>query len=229
VVGLAVIGVACGGGPAGLRHHVERGETLYRIGKAYGVSDQEIARVNGIHDPNRIEVGQELVIPHATRPVPVNVVTPEQARDDRPTMPELPTGSQPFVWPVAGGSILSDFGPRGETHHDGIDIACALGSPVRAARTGNVLYSDRLRGYGNLIILEHGEGYVTVYAHNRENLVRTGVQVRQGDVIATVGESGKTSGANLHFEVRKDNVARNPLYFLPPLTTARASVVEKAP
>jgi murein DD-endopeptidase MepM/ murein hydrolase activator NlpD len=228
VVGLVLVGVACGG-PAGLRHRVERGETLYRIGKAYGISDRELARVNGIADPNRIEVGQQLVIPHATHAVPVNVVTPEQARGDRPTMPELPTGPQPFVWPVEGGTVTSDFGPRGETNHDGIDISCALGTPVRAARTGNVLYSDRLRGYGNLIIIEHGEGYVTVYAHNRENLVRTGVQVRQGDVIATVGESGKTESANLHFEVRKDNVARNPLYFLPPLTTARASVVEKRP
>ncbi len=228
VVGLLAALVGCGG-PAGLRHKVERGETLYRIGKAYGVSDREIARLNKIDDPNRIEVGQELVIPHATKSVPVQVVTPTQARDDRPSLPELPTGPQPFVWPVQGGTVTSDFGPRGETHHDGIDIGCPLGTPVRAARTGNVLYSDRLRGYGNLIILEHGDGYVTVYAHNQENRVQPGAQVRQGDVIATVGETGKANGANLHFEVRKDNVARNPLFYLPPLTTARAGVVSTAP
>jgi murein DD-endopeptidase MepM/ murein hydrolase activator NlpD len=102
---------------------------------------------------------------------------------------------------------------------------------VRAARAGRVLYSDRLRGYGNLLILEHDGGYATVYAHNRENRAVVGAVVRQGDVIAGCGESGKTRGANLHFEVRKDNVARNPLYYLPALRAGAArrtsDVVEK--
>jgi murein DD-endopeptidase MepM/ murein hydrolase activator NlpD len=206
---------------------VERGETLYRIGKAYGVSDGELARLNGIRDPARIDVGQVIVIPHATRPLPVQVITPERARADRPASRELPTGPEAFVWPVRGGVVTSDFGPRGATHHDGIDISCPVGTPVRAARAGRVLYSDRLRGYGNLIIMEHGDGYATVYAHNRDNRAHTGDVLRQGDVIASVGETGKTSGANLHFEVRKDNVARNPIFFLPPLPARRLDVVEK--
>jgi murein DD-endopeptidase MepM/ murein hydrolase activator NlpD len=91
---------------------------------------------------------------------------------------------------------------------------------VRAARDGRVLYSDTLRGYGNLIILEHDGGYATVYAHNRENRADLGDVVRQGEQIATVGETGKTSGPNLHFEIRKDNIARNPIYFF-------ANVVQK--
>jgi len=86
-----------------------------------------------------------------------------------------------------------------------------------------VLYSDRLRGYGNLIIIAHDEGYATVYAHNRENRRRAGDEVRQGDVIGVVGSTGKTSGPNLHFEIRKDNVARNPLFYLPPLPAGRAA------
>ena len=225
----AVAMAACGGGPAGLRHRVERGETLYRIGKAYGVSDRELAKVNGIRQPERIEVGQVLVIPHATRRLPVQVITPEQVRPDRPAARELPAGPEAFVWPVEGGVVTSDFGPRGATHHDGIDIRCPVGTPVHAARAGRVLYSDRLRGYGNLIIMEHGDGYATVYAHNRENHAQTGDVVRRGDVIASVGESGKTSGANLHFEVRKDNIARNPVFFLPAVPARRIDVVEKAP
>ena len=225
----AVAMAACGGGPAGLRHRVERGETLYRIGKAYGVSDRELARVNGIRQPERIEVGQVLVIPHATRRLPVQVITPEQVRPDRPAARELPAGPEAFVWPVEGGVVTSDFGPRGATHHDGIDIGCPVGTPVHAAWAGRVLYSDRLRGYGNLIIMEHGDGYATVYAHNRENDAHTGDVVRRGDVIASVGESGKTSGANLHFEVRKDNIARNPVFFLPVVPARRIDVVEKAP
>ena len=105
---------------------------------------------------------------------------------------------------------------------------------MRAARAGRVLYSDTLRGYGNLIILAHDDGYATVYAHNRENRARVGDEVRQGDPIAVVGETGTTAGPNLHFEIRKDNVARNPLFYLPATGDPRAAssrvvVVEKAP
>ena len=228
---VAVAVAACGGGPAGIRHRVGRGETLYRIGKAYGVSDRELARVNGIRQPDRIEVGQVLVIPHATRPLPVQVITPEQARAERPAPRDMPTGPEAFVWPVDGGVVTSEFGPRGATHHDGIDIGCPVGTPVHAARGGRVLYSDRLRGYGNLVILEHDGGYATVYAHNRENRAAAGMAVRQGDVIAGCGQTGNTRGANLHFEVRKDNVARNPLYYLSPpaggTVRGTADVVEK--
>jgi len=206
--------VACGG-PPGIRHRVERGESLYRIGKAYGVSPEVLARVNGISDPGRIEVGQTIVIPHARRELPVAIITPERARPERPTAPELPRGTAPFVWPVEGGLLASPFGPRAASHHDGIDITAPEGSPVVAARAGRVLYSDRLRGYGNLIIVAHDDGYATVYAHNAENRAQAGADVRQGEVIAAVGRSGKTSGPNLHFEIRKDNVARNPLFYLP--------------
>jgi murein DD-endopeptidase MepM/ murein hydrolase activator NlpD len=142
------------------------------------------------------------------------MITPERARDDRPAPPELPRGPSPFVWPVQAGVLSSRFGPRGETHHDGIDISSPEGTPVRAARAGRVLYSDRLRGYGNLVILEHDDGYATVYAHNRGNRTRAGVAVRQGDVIGEVGRSGKTSGPNLHFEIARTTWRGTPL--LPP-------------
>jgi murein DD-endopeptidase MepM/ murein hydrolase activator NlpD len=91
---------------------------------------------------------------------------------------------------------------------------------VHAAGAGEVLYSDRLSGYGNVIIVSHGDGYVTVYAHNSAHAVRAGDRVRRGQMIARVGQSGRASGPNLHFEVRKDNVARNPLYYLPPAELA---------
>ena len=214
--------IACAG-PAGLRHRVERGESLYRIAKAYGVTPEELARVNGIRDTGRIEVGQVIVVPRARRALPVGVITPESARGDRPAPPELPRGHSPFVWPVEAGVVTSPFGPRGDTHHDGIDIGSREGAPVRAARAGRVLYSDHLRGYGNLIIVAHDDGYATVYAHNRENRARPGAEVRQGDVIALVGQSGTTSGPNLHFEVRKDNIARNPLFYLPALPAGGAA------
>jgi lipoprotein NlpD len=198
-----------------LEHRVKPGENLYRIGLAYGVSHQELARANDLRNPDRIEVGQVLRIPGANRELPVNTITPVRAREDRPPPKEIPAGPKAFAWPIQGATLASKFGPRGETHHDGIDLAAAVGTPVQAARAGRVLYSDRLRGYGNIVILEHEGGWATVYAHHRENLVQVGEVVRQGDVIGSVGETGQTTGPNLHFEIRKDNVARNPLFFLP--------------
>lgn len=125
-----------------------------------------------------------------------------------------PGGRAAVDWPI-DGPVSSTFGPRGRTHHDGIDIAVPSGTPVRAAADGTVIFSGALRGYGNTVILDHRGGLTTVYAHQRENLVRAGESVRRGDRVGLVGESGKTTGPNLHFEVRKNKIARDPLAFLP--------------
>jgi lipoprotein NlpD len=216
--------LVAGGCSHGIYHRVRRGETLYRIGKAYGVSVQRLARANRLPDPSRIEVGQRLFIPGAGREVPVDVVTPSDVSAKVPRHDEAPPPGRPrpFIWPVASGSLTSGFGPRGHSFHDGIDIAAPLGTAVVAAADGEVIYSDFLPGYGNVIILRHGDGYATVYAHNRQNQVREGTHVRRGQQIATVGDSGRTTGPNLHFEVRRENIARNPLYFLPPIMVTGA-------
>ena len=117
-------------------------------------------------------------------------------------------------WPIAG-QITSKYGPRRGSFHDGLDISAPLGTPILAAASGEVIYSGALRGYGNLVILRHSDGYVTVYAHTQKNLVQEGERVRRGQVIARVGQTGRASGPHLHFEVRKDNLARNPLRYLP--------------
>jgi murein DD-endopeptidase MepM/ murein hydrolase activator NlpD len=111
--------------------------------------------------------------------------------------------------------VSSGFGIRDGVKHDGIDIASPAGTQVHAAASGSVIYSGKLRGYGNVVIIKHDEHYVTVYAHNQDNLVTAGSGVSDGQVIAEVGTSGHTSGPNLHFEVRRDNVAYNPLEYLP--------------
>jgi murein DD-endopeptidase MepM/ murein hydrolase activator NlpD len=219
VVGLGLL-AGCSA-TSGLVHRVQPGENLYRIGKAYGVSHQELARANGIADPDRIVVGQVIRIPGADREVPVDVITPSSAKADKPALPEIPSGPKAFVWPVEGAVLESGFGPRGDSHHDGVDLSAPEGTPILAARAGRVLYADTLRGYGNIVIVEHGDGWATVYAHNRENRVAVGSTVRQGDVVALLGATGKTTGPNLHFEIRKDNVARNPLFFLPPVRSAK--------
>jgi lipoprotein NlpD len=203
-------------------HEVAAGETLYRIAKAYGVSVARLAAANQLSDSSKLEVGQRLLIPGANRTVPVDVIAP-RAHDARALRrDELPKGTVAFAWPVAG-PVTSPFGQRGHNFHDGIDISAPVGAPVHAAQDGEVIYSDVLRGYGNMIILRHGRGLATVYAHNQLNRVHEGQRVRRGDVIGSVGETGHTRGANLHFEVRQGNVARNPLYFLPPTAVVLSS------
>lgn len=123
-------------------------------------------------------------------------------------------GKNGLSWPVAG-QITSKFGPRRGSFHDGLDISAPLGTPILAAANGEVIYSGALRGYGNLVILRHRGGYATIYAHTQKNLVREGEAVRRGQVIARVGQTGRASGPHLHFEVRKDNLAQNPLRYLP--------------
>ncbi|MFZ0890549.1 MAG: M23 family metallopeptidase [Candidatus Binataceae bacterium] len=120
-----------------------------------------------------------------------------------------------FGWPIAGGGTLSSgFGMRNGAMHEGIDISAPSGTPVRAAGDGVVIFAGRLRGYGNVVIIRHDDHYVTIYAHDRSNYVREGNRVRRGQMIASVGSTGRTTGANLHFEVRRDNVARDPINYL---------------
>lgn len=204
----------------GTYHVVTAGETLFRIGKAYGISYQELARVNGIKDAGQIRVGQRIFVPGATRPLPVETITPTEPAPAAPILPEPEFDT--FLWPV-NGMINSGFGPRGSSFHDGVDIAALQGTPIVAIEGGEVIYSDQLRGYGNMVILRHAGGIVSVYAHNEANLVREGQTVARGEVVAKVGSTGRVSGPHLHFEIRRNNVAEDPLRYLPQLCCLPAS------
>ena len=200
---------------AGITHVVKRGENLFRIGQAYGVAARELARVNGIRDAGHIRVGQKLFIPGATRPLPVEMISPPE-HPGRAAPSALYGEAAAFLWPVSG-SINSGFGPRGSSFHDGLDIAAPEGTPIRAVEHGEVIYSDRLRGYGNMVIVRHEGGIVSVYAHNQVNLVSDGQHVARGQIIARVGSTGRVTGPHLHFEIRKNNLAQDPLLYLPRL------------
>lgn len=215
-IGLSLFLLVCGCLSAcgrSLSHQVRSGETLWEIGQRYGVSHQEIARLNGLRDANKIEIGQQLRIPRGGRVRSAARTAPEQRRVVSRLFPRDENAF--FAWPLERGRLSSGFGPRNGSFHDGIDIAAPRGTPVLAAADGQVIFSDVLRGYGNVVIVRHSRGYVTVYAHNQVNQVRQGQFIRQGQRLAEVGQSGRATAPNLHFEVREENLARDPLHYLP--------------
>ncbi|MCL2839441.1 MAG: M23 family metallopeptidase [Defluviitaleaceae bacterium] len=126
----------------------------------------------------------------------------------------------PTLWPL-NGPVSSGFGWRrnpmggsGSEHHDGIDIPAPTGTPIRAAGGGTVIFSGWQNGYGNTVMIDHGNGMVTLYAHNTRNRVTVGQTISRGEIIAYVGSTGRSTGPHLHFEVQIDGVARNPVPFL---------------
>lgn len=120
-----------------------------------------------------------------------------------------------FRWPVPSSTRISSyFGPRHGRHHDGIDIPAKRGSAVTASASGTVKFSGKMRGYGNVVVLKHDGGYHTVYGHNSRNIARKGQRVAQGEVIAKVGSTGRSSGPHVHFEIRKNNKVSNPSKYL---------------
>ena len=121
---------------------------------------------------------------------------------------------QGLMWPVQG-KVTSRFGPRGFFHlHRGVDIKAPRGTPVHAAAAGTVAFSGRQSSYGRVIKIDHPNGLRTIYAHNSSNFVTVGERVKAGEVIGAVGQTGRATANHLHFEVRRDGVARDPLPLL---------------
>ncbi len=142
-------------------------------------------------------------------------VTETQAADDSGKTAEA-TGSLPkFRWP-ANGRVISAYGPNNNgQQNDGINIALPENTPVKAAEEGVVAYAgSELKGYGNLVLVRHPNGYVTAYAHAKELLVKRGDQVKRGQVIARSGQSGNVNAPQLHFEIRKGASPVDPMKFL---------------
>lgn len=119
-------------------------------------------------------------------------------------------------WPLDAGIVSSEFGPRWGKNHKGMDLAAKRGVPVYAMAAGKVLYAgDRLRGYGNVVILRHDEKTTSLYAHNDAIKVKEFSQVKRGQVIALLGSTGRSTGPHVHFEIRGSKGAVNPRKILP--------------
>jgi murein DD-endopeptidase MepM/ murein hydrolase activator NlpD len=158
--------------------------------------------------------------PTAAPPAPAATPEPPAAT---PVPPTTATESGTFLWPVRG-RILAGYGSgRDGTHNDGINIAAPRGAAVEAADGGVVAYAgNELRGYGNLILVKHSNGWISAYAHCDLILVKRGEKVARGQTIARVGSTGSVAEPQLHFELRRGNHAVDPREFLAPLPTAGA-------
>ncbi|MBB3322358.1 MULTISPECIES: amidase activator ActS [Atlantibacter] len=207
------------GSYSGNVYTVKRGDTLYRISRMTGTSVKDLARLNNISAPYTIEVGQRLKVNGTTKTASSSrkssgktaAVTPSSAV---PQSSWPPVGQRCWRWPTSGKVILPYSTADGG--NKGIDIAGSRGQPVVASGAGTVVYvGNQLRGYGNLVMIKHGEDYITAYAHNEALLVNNGQKVKAGEKIATMGSSG-ADGVQLHFQIRYRATAIDPQRYLPP-------------
>ena len=154
---------------------------------------------------------QKVRMAQTTTPAEVAAAVPESPVKAAEATGALPT----FRWPVRGRVIASYGAKTNGKSNDGINVAVPEGTPVKAAEDGVVAYSgNELKGYGNLILVRHANGYVTAYAHASELMVKRGETIKRGQVIAKSGQSGEVGSPQLHFEIRKGSSPVDPLSFL---------------
>lgn len=198
----------------GTWHVVAQGETSASIARQAGIPLEDLLEINGLKKNETLEPGRPVFV--LTPPKPPSAAS--GAPNAAPPGPAPTASNAPLRWPVAAPRLSSMFGKRWGKDHDGIDMAAPTGTPVYAAAGGTVIYSgDQVRGYGNMVVLQHPDGLVTVYAHNSLLLVRTGAAVVVGQEIARVGDTGRSTAPHLHFEVRRGENPQDPMQFLPPL------------
>jgi murein DD-endopeptidase MepM/ murein hydrolase activator NlpD len=142
--------------------------------------------------------------------------TPEETTPESPTKAADATGALPtFRWPVRGRVVTGYGAKTNGKSNDGINVAVPEGTPIKAAEDGVVAYSgNELKGYGNLVLVRHSNGYVTAYAHASELMVKRGETIKRGQVIGKSGQSGEVTSPQLHFEIRKGSSPVDPLQFL---------------
>ncbi|WP_148864834.1 peptidoglycan DD-metalloendopeptidase family protein [Marinobacter fonticola] len=214
------------------RHVAQPGETLYSIAWRYGRDYRELGNANGIAPPYHIKAGQVIRLdlrgraPSGSTPSARPPPKPASASTPPPKVQKAPRADKSLAkqtqvvsniqwrWPNIG-PVIAGYSTSGKVNK-GIDISGAVGDPIRAAAGGSVVYAGSgLLGYGNLIIINHDEHFLSAYAHNRKILVQEGENVRAGQLIAEMGSSGANE-VKLHFEIRRNGNPVDPSHYLPP-------------
>ena len=226
---------------SGNTYTVQRGDTLFAIAFYSGNTYRDLAKLNNIEPPYSINVGQVIKLnPSQIASVPTKKIDVAQSKVNKPKVvvdppqakaygesnpkthrknqttnpkPSINTDKTRWIWPATGNRTIATVAIDGSNR--GLDIKGRLGSKVVAAASGKVVYAgNALKGYGNLIIIKHDEEYLSAYAHNDQILVGEQSYVKQGQKIATMGQSG-ASEVMLHFEIRKKGKSRDPFIYLP--------------
>lgn len=211
----------------GLIYRVQAGDTMYAISRNFGLTVAQLQNLNQLTN-NFLSINQELYIKRfeskkkqkqrivtsgTKQKVAVERPSVNYSEADSPNQGEINSFPEKwkseFLLPVSG-RISSPFGMRAGRFHKGVDITAPPGTPIQAAFAGTVSYTGFLRDYGNVLIIEHGNDVVTVYAHNEINLVKKSDKVNKGDVIARLGSTGRSTGPHLHFEIRVANKPIDP-------------------
>jgi murein DD-endopeptidase MepM/ murein hydrolase activator NlpD len=228
---LAAIGASCRSAarpmhpepPLGRWYVVEQGETLADIAHRAGVPEEDLLEVNGFHSAAEARPGKLIFVlfgpgdrPDAGASPDARVADQTPSEAPAPAAPPRKAPTARFRWPVDAPRVTSLFGSRWGRPHEGIDLQAAIGTPVYAADEGEVVYAgNKVRGYGNMVVVKHHDDLMTVYAHNSVLLVKVGDRVALGQRLALSGQSGHATGPHVHFEVRRGQVPRDPLQFLP--------------
>ena len=185
----------------GIYHKVIHGQTLWQIAEIYRVNIKDIIDSNNIPNGSALEVGQLLLIPGVTEAKSV-------------TAHPVDNNKTAFIWPLKGKVVVYYDDPIGvSTLSHGIDIQAQSGDAVKAVREGDVVLAGYMSGYGQTVMVDHKDGFISVYARNARVLVKVGDHVLKGDTIAEVGQIG--SRVVEHFEIRHGSQATNPLFYLP--------------
>jgi murein DD-endopeptidase MepM/ murein hydrolase activator NlpD len=215
--------------PAPVDYRVRGGDTLYSVAGMFGVPVSRLVRVNDLRAPYGINPGQDLRIPapdsRAAIPAKAGILSrthqlpafagmtgfPPPAPQTTLATPKRPD----FIWPVQG-KVVSGYGVKeGGLYNDGINIAAPRGTPVAAAADGVVAYvGNDLKSYGNLVLIRHGGGTMTAYAHLASINVKKGMVIRKGQALGSVGATGAVAATQLHFEIRNGSKTFDPRQYL---------------
>jgi murein DD-endopeptidase MepM/ murein hydrolase activator NlpD len=195
----------------GIYYTVGPGDTVDKLAKTYQTTADKIKafELNNLEEPYTLTPGQQIVIPDGKKKIVVPNYYPMTRVGKAPA--GAAKGSGAFAWPAQG--LLTQ---RYWSGHLGIDVAARTGTPILAADDGYVVMAGRdTWGYGNQVLIDHGNGYLTRYAHLQTIKVAAGQSVTKNQLIGTMGSTGRSTGPHLHFEVIQAGVRRNPLGFLP--------------
>ncbi|WP_418791144.1 peptidoglycan DD-metalloendopeptidase family protein [Phosphitispora sp. TUW77] len=185
-----------------ITYTVNSGDTLWGLSRRFSIPMAELAEKNGFQPADLLLSGQKLILPASSSVIDVI------SNNTRVKIPLL------NAWPVKG-VVSSPFGIRNGRMHEGTDIAAEWGSPIKAVAGGKIVFSGSRGDYGKTVIIDHGNGFRSLYGHASYLDVNTGDRVSQGEVIARIGSTGRSTGPHLHLELLYRGTPYNPQHYLP--------------